>query len=152
MLTIRLQRTGRKHEPTFRVVLTDSKNGPKSGKFLEVLGSYDARDKNTTKINGDKVKHWMSKGAKPSDTVHNLLVSHKIIDAKKINVLPKKTPIIKDAPVEEVKAPAAPVAEEVVAEAAPEVAEATPEVVEAPVEAAPVAEEVAEAPAEETQA
>ncbi len=152
MLTIRLQRTGRKHEPTFRVVLTDSKNGPKSGKFLEVVGSYDARDKNTTKINGDKVKHWMSKGAKPSDTVHNLLVTHKIIDAKKINVLPKKTPIIKDAPVEEVKAPVAPVAEEVVAEAAPEVAEATPEVVEAPVEAAPVAEEVAEAPAEETQA
>jgi len=103
MLTIRLQRTGRKHEPTFRVVLTDSKNGPKSGKFLEVLGSYDARDKNTTKINGEKVKHWLSKGAKASDTVHNLLVTHKIIDAKKINVLPKKTPIIKETPTEESK-------------------------------------------------
>ena len=46
MLIIRLQRTGRKHEPTFRVVLTDSKNGPKSGKYLKNLGWYDTRIKN----------------------------------------------------------------------------------------------------------
>jgi small subunit ribosomal protein S16 len=101
MLMIRLQRVGRKHEPTFRVVLTDSKNGPRSGKFLEILGSYDARDKNVTKINADRIKYWMSVGAKVSDTVHNFLVSQKVIDAKKINVLPKKAPIIKEAPVAE---------------------------------------------------
>lgn len=103
MLTIRLQRTGRKHEPTFRIVLTDSKNGPKSGKFLEILGSYDARDKNITKINGERIKYWMGVGAKVSDTIHNFLITKKVIDGKKINVLPKKTPIIKEVPKEEVK-------------------------------------------------
>lgn len=91
MLKIRLQRVGRKHEPTFRVVLTDSQNSTKSGKFLEVLGSHDPRHKEMTALDADKIKYWMSKGAKVTDTMHNMLVSKKIIDGKKINVLPKKT-------------------------------------------------------------
>jgi small subunit ribosomal protein S16 len=96
MLMIRLQRTGRKHEPTFRLVLTDSKNGPKSGKYLEVLGWFDSRIENKAEqIEVDRVKHWISKGAKLSDTVHNFLVSKKIIEGKKKNVLPKKSPIKK---------------------------------------------------------
>lgn len=90
MLIIRLQRVGRVHEPSFRIVLTDSKNGPKSGKAVEVLGSYDARaGKGTNHVDGEKVKYWISKGAKLSDTVHNYLVSEKILTGKKINVLPK---------------------------------------------------------------
>ncbi len=138
---IRLQRTGRKHEPTFRLVLTDSKNGPKSGKFIEILGSHDPRHKDATIIKGDRIKEWMSKGVQLSGTVHNLLIEKKIIDGKKINVLPKKTPIIKEVPAEEVKAEA-PKTEVKVEEAAP--------VVETPIEAAPVVEEVAsEAPATE---
>lgn len=92
MLKIRLQRVGRKHIPTFRVVLTDSKNAAKSGRFQEILGSHDPRNEKDTKINGARIKELMSKGAQVSETVHNLLVSHKIIDGKKINVLPKKTP------------------------------------------------------------
>lgn len=96
MLIIRLQRLGRRNEPTFRIVLTDSKNGPKSGRFLEVLGSYDARDKNVTKVNGERVKELISKGAQVSDTVRNFLISQKILDGKKINVLPRKTPIEKE--------------------------------------------------------
>lgn len=88
MLIIRLQRVGRKNDPSFRVVLTDSKNGPRSGKYLEVLGSYDAR-KGKAQLEKDKIKHWISKGAQTSGTLHNLLVSHKIIDSKKINVLPQ---------------------------------------------------------------
>lgn len=93
MLKIRLQRVGRKHEPTFRVVLTDSKNSTKSGRFLEVLGSYDPR-KNTEVFQGDKIKEWMGKGAQLSDTLRNLLISHKILDGKKVNVLPRKSPIV----------------------------------------------------------
>ncbi|MES2952985.1 MAG: 30S ribosomal protein S16 [Patescibacteria group bacterium] len=85
MLMIRLQRVGRKHDPAFRVVLTDSKNGPQSGKFLEVLGSYDAR-KGPPILEGEKIKAWISKGAKPSATVHNLMVRNKIVKAKKIDV------------------------------------------------------------------
>jgi small subunit ribosomal protein S16 len=95
MLKIRLQRVGRKHEPVFRLVLTDSKNSPKSGKFLEVLGSYDSRRGERAEFKNDRVKYWLSMGAKTSDTVHNILVDKKVVSAKKINVLPLKRPILK---------------------------------------------------------
>lgn len=132
---IRLQRTGRKHEPTFRVVLTDSKSGPQSGKFLEILGSYDARQKDRATIKKDRITHWLSQGAKASDTVHNVLVDQGVVEGKKKNALPKKTAPVKETPVvEEVKA-AAPVAEETPA-----------------VEEAPVVEETVEVAAEETPA
>jgi len=77
-------------------VLTDSKNSTKSGKYLEILGSYDPRHKDLAIIHADKVKHWVSKGAQLSDTVHNMLITKKIITGKKINVLPRKTPIKKE--------------------------------------------------------
>ncbi len=114
---IRLQRVGRKHEPVFRLVLTDSKNGPKSGKYLEVLGSYDPRqDNKLEQFNIVKIKEHISKGAKLSDTVHNFLVTRKAIEGKKRNALPKKTPIKKEVPAEAVKAPVAEVKAEVKAE------------------------------------
>src|SRR3989344_4907426 len=97
MLMIRLQRVGRKHIPVFRVVLTDSKNSTKSGKSLEVLGSYDSRDDKAKIIDGERVKYWISKGAKLSGTLHNFLVDTKVIEGKKINVLPKKRPIKPEA-------------------------------------------------------
>jgi small subunit ribosomal protein S16 len=102
MLMIRLQRVGRKNEPTFRLVLTDSKNSTKSGKYLEVLGSYDPRQENKLEqFDVPKIKHWISKGAKLSTTVHNFLVHKKAIEGKKVNALPKKKPIAKEAaPVE----------------------------------------------------
>ena len=93
MLSIRLQRVGRRNDPTFRVVLTDSKNGPKSGRSLEVLGSYDSRRSEKSSMDADKIKYWISKGAKPSGTMHNLLISKKIIEGKKVNVLSRKSPI-----------------------------------------------------------
>jgi small subunit ribosomal protein S16 len=92
MLKIRLQRVGRKNNPSFRFVVTDSKNSTKSGKFLEVLGSFDYRKDGTDKIDADRLKHWISKGAKPTDNVHNYLVGKKIISGKKINILPRKSP------------------------------------------------------------
>jgi small subunit ribosomal protein S16 len=91
MLKIRLQRTGRNNEKTFRLVLTDSKNSTKSGRFLEILGNHDFRNTNTA-INGERVKFLISKGAKTTSTVHNLLLAQKIIDGRKINVLPRKSP------------------------------------------------------------
>jgi len=97
MLKIRLQRVGRKHEPVFRIVVTDSKNGPKSGKFLEMIGSWDARrDNEVSQIKADRIKHWVANGAKLSDTLHNFLVDKKVISGKKINNLPKRTPIKKE--------------------------------------------------------
>ena len=94
MLKIRLQRIGRKNDPSFRAVLTDSKNSTKSGRFLEILGTYNpkAGEKN---LLTDRIKYWMSKGAKCSDTMHNFLIHDKVISGKKINVLPKKKPTVK---------------------------------------------------------
>ena len=127
---MRLQRVGRKHEPIFRLVLTDSKNSTKSGKFKEILGSYDPR-KTVDLLKTDRIKHWLDQGIAVTGSVHNLLVNHKVINAKKINVLPKKTytaPVV-EAPKEEIKVEAkAPEVVPVVEEKAPEVA------VEAPTE------------------
>lgn len=128
MLKIRLQRVGRTHEPSYRLVLTDSKNATKSGKYVESLGSYDARRGEKSEFKADKIKAWIAKGAQLSGTVHNLLISKKIIEGKKINVLPLKKAIVKDVPAEASPVAPAPVAE-------------TP----APVEAAPVAEAPVEA-------
>ena len=96
MLKIRLQRIGRKNDPAFRVVLTDSKNSAKSGRFLELLGTYNPKvlDKKQ-RTSFDRIKYWISKGAKLSDTMHNFLVRDKVIEGKKVNVLPKKKSTIK---------------------------------------------------------
>lgn len=136
MLMIRLQRVGRKHEPTFRVVLTDSKNSTKSGKFAEILGSYDPR-KTTEVFKGDRIKELMANGAQLSGTVHNLLVSHKIIDGKKKNVLPYKKPFKSEAKLAEEKAAAEAAAAPVVE--AP-IVEETPDAIVEEEQAAPVAE------------
>src|SRR5438132_1301844 len=90
MLAIRLTRVGKKKDASFRVVVVDSKRKVKAGNYLEMVGSYDPRV-NTSSLKAERIKHWMQNGAKPSDTVHNLLISQKIIEGKKINVLPKKT-------------------------------------------------------------
>jgi small subunit ribosomal protein S16 len=89
MLKIRLQRIGRKNDPSFRAVLTDSKNATKSGKFLEIIGSYNPKI-GEAKFNAERIKYWISKGAQVSDTMHNFLVHQKVIDGKKKNVLPRK--------------------------------------------------------------
>ena len=90
MLTIRLTRVGKKKDGSFRVIVVESKRKVQPGNYLEMVGSYDPRVY-TVSLKADRIKYWMSMGATVSDTVHNLLVSQKIIDAKKINVLPKKT-------------------------------------------------------------
>ncbi len=101
---------------------------------MEMVGSYDPRV-DRVQLNGERIKHWMAHGATVSDTVHNLLVSQKIIDAKKINVLPKKTPPKVSQP--EPAAPKAPeTPEEPVSEATP-----TPEKAVAPEGEQPVAAE-----------
>jgi len=89
MLMIRLQRVGKKHDPSFRVLLTDSKNSTKSGKFIEVLGHYDARG-GKTELKKDRIKHWLSVGAKTSVTLHNILVNNKVVEGKKKSAMPKR--------------------------------------------------------------
>ena len=116
MLNIRLQRVGRKNDPSFRVIVVDSKLKPKAGNFLEILGSYDAR-KGKPVIKEDRAKYWLSVGARASGTVHNLMLDLGIVKGKKVNVLGKKTPIVKEVPVAPTETPA--VAESVPAAEAP---------------------------------
>ncbi|MEK7129201.1 MAG: 30S ribosomal protein S16 [Patescibacteria group bacterium] len=92
---IRLQRIGRTNDPSFRVVLTDRRNSPKSRNFVELLGTYNVQAGKTA-FNAERIKHWISKGAKLSPTMHNFMVHEKIIAGKKINVLPRKSPVKKE--------------------------------------------------------
>jgi small subunit ribosomal protein S16 len=143
MLAIRLTRVGKKKDASFRVVVIDSKRKVQAGSYLEMVGSYDPRS-NRSDLKADRIKHWISMGAQPSDTVHNLFVSNKIIDAKKINVLPKKVLPKPEEPAAAAPEPVVP-AEAVAAETAEEKA------AETPVDAAPAAEDnavVEEKPAE----
>lgn len=128
MLKIRLQRVGRINMPSYRIIVVEHTEGPKTGKFTDIVGTYDPRRKER-KLDETKIKHWMSVGAKPSDTVHNMFVSAGIIQGKKINVLPKF--VEPEKPAEEAKpaAEAAPAAAEEVAAEAP--------AAEVPAEAAP---------------
>lgn len=87
MLKIRMQRTGRTNMPAFRIVVTEHTASPKAGKFVDKVGTYNPKTKART-LDEAKIKHWMSVGAKPSATVHNMLVSLGILNAKKINILP----------------------------------------------------------------
>lgn len=88
MLTIRLQRVGKRNSPAFRVVLTDSRRASKSGGFLEILGSYNPRHKGSRVFEKERITHWLSKGVQVSDTIHNLLVSEGVINALKRQVVP----------------------------------------------------------------
>jgi small subunit ribosomal protein S16 len=92
MLRIRLSRVGRKHDPSFRLVVIEKGRAPQSGAYIEELGSYDATE-NTFDPVVDRIEHWLKEGAQPTDTVHNLLVQEGIVDAETRNPLPKKTPI-----------------------------------------------------------
>ncbi len=70
---IRLTRIGAKGKPSYRVVAADSES-PRDGKFLEILGNYDPK-KNPAEVilKEDRVREWLSKGAKPTLTVSQLL-------------------------------------------------------------------------------
>jgi small subunit ribosomal protein S16 len=94
MLKIRLQRTGRKNDPHFRLIVAESILKPKTSQFAEIIGTYNVKA-GIFEAKGDRVKHWISVGAQVSPTAHNLLVSRGVIEGKKINVLPKKTVQVK---------------------------------------------------------
>lgn len=96
MLMMRLQRIGRKNNPTYRILVVDRRASTKSNKFVDHLGHYEPKS-GVFEIDGEKAKHWMSQGVKPSDTLYNMLITKKIIEGKKRNVLPRKSPIIDEA-------------------------------------------------------
>ena len=73
MLSIRLRRTGSSKKPYYRVVVAESTNW-RDGRFVEVLGHYDPRrNPAVVKIDSERANYWISKGARPSETVQSLL-------------------------------------------------------------------------------
>ena len=100
MLMIRFQRVGRKNDPAYRLVVGERRSKPQSS-GMEVLGSYHPKTKETI-LKNDRILHWISKGARASDTVYNLLVARGVVRRKKRSVAPVKPPApIKQAPEEE---------------------------------------------------
>ena len=134
---IRLARGGSKKRPYYRIVVADIR-APRDGRYIERVGSYnpllpkDHEDR--VKLDIDKIKEWLSKGAKPTDRVARFLDAEGILKREPRNnpqkAIPKKEP--EEAPAEEVPSEEAP-------------AEETPAAEEAPAEEAPAEE----APAEE---
>lgn len=154
MLTIRLQRAGKRNKADFRLVLAE-KTAAAQKKFTEILGSYNPHTKALSIRNQDRLNYWINEQhVEVSATAHNLLVSKELVkaDKKKSFTIPKK-----EAPEETVaseEAPAtAPEAAEAPAETsapdtqAEETAPVEPVVEEAPA-AEPATEVAPEAPAE----
>ena len=82
MLRIRLRRGGKRNQPSYRVVVAD-KPTPRDGRFIENLGHYNPlTDPVTLEVKKDRVEHWMSLGAQPTETVHRLLYKHGIIETE----------------------------------------------------------------------
>ena len=68
-----MKRIGAKNSPVFRIVVADGRS-PRDGKFIEEIGTYNPRQKdNNVKINLDRIKYWVGKGAQPSDTVASFI-------------------------------------------------------------------------------
>lgn len=75
MVKIRLARYGAKKKPFYRVVAADSRS-PRDGKFIDILGTYDpTRHPAAIKLDKDKVKTWLERGAQPTDTAGKVLKS-----------------------------------------------------------------------------
>lgn len=140
MLKIRLARVGKKKQPSYRVVVADSR-APRDGKYVEIVGNYNPRTQpESFEINEDKVRDWLAKGAQPTLRMQKLLAKRGLVNAPTF-----PPPKAKAAP-EPAAAPAAPAATAV---AEPEAS------AEAPAEAEaeePAAEPEAEEPAAEAEA
>jgi small subunit ribosomal protein S16 len=146
MLMIRFQRIGRKNDPAFRIAVLEKTSGPKAGKYVELVGTYNPKTKDTN-IQSDRIQDWVKKGAQISPSVKNLLIKEGIMEGTKTAVVSKKN-LEKNKAKNEEAATAAKAAGEAANAPAPEpVVEATPEAeIKTPVETEAAPEVVEEAP------
>ena len=78
---IRFQRIGRKNDAAFRMAVLPKTSGPKAGKYVDLVGTYNPKTKAMT-VDGAKIKDWVSKGAQISPSLHNLLIKNGILEGK----------------------------------------------------------------------
>lgn len=89
MLVIRLFRVGKRNQPAFKIVVTDKRKSATRGVYVEEVGFWNPLTKEKV-LKQERIKYWLSVGAKPSSTIHNFLISEKIIEGKKTPVHKKK--------------------------------------------------------------
>ncbi len=77
-----MSRTGKKKFPLYSLIVTEKTRDP-WGKYLEKLGTYNPHTK-VSQLKSERIVYWLGKGAQPSKTVHNLLVTLEIIKANKV--------------------------------------------------------------------
>ncbi len=77
------------------MVVTEKTAGPKAGTFVDLVGTYNPKTKAVT-LDAERIREWMAKGAQVSPSLHNLLINQGVLEGKKVNVLPKKSPIKKE--------------------------------------------------------
>jgi len=93
MVRIRLQRHGRKNRPYYRLVAADGRKA-RNGRALEILGTYDPIQTDPEKVvtlKEDRVRHWLSVGAQPSETAESILKKHGIALPWKVRAAEKRT-------------------------------------------------------------
>ena len=113
-VSIRLRREGALNRPYYKVVVADSRS-PRDGKFIEIIGTYDPKKTgHNSTLKMDRIEHWISKGAQPSDTVRSLI---KKIRKQAENAPAENSETVTAAPIERAE-PAAPVEEAPAAAAA----------------------------------
>src|SRR3981081_4878752 len=77
---IRLRRMGAKKRPFYRLVVADARS-PRDGRFIEAIGTYDPlANPAVVRVDAERVKEWMSKGAKPTDIARQLLVREGVLE------------------------------------------------------------------------
>lgn len=96
MLRIRLQRRGKRNYATYRVVVAEG-TAPIKGRFISDVGFYNPHTKEFS-VDTQAVTDWLGKGVQPSATVHNLLVTHKLLKAKKVKSWRPKKKSVPEAP------------------------------------------------------
>jgi len=80
MLKIRLRRVGAKKQPSYRVVVADSRS-PQKGRFVEIVGFYNPRtEPPTVELKEERLRYWLSQGAQPTDAVLRLLEKQGLVD------------------------------------------------------------------------
>ena len=80
-VSIRLHREGTTNRPYYKVVVADSRS-PRDGKFIEIIGTYDPKKEgHNSTLKMDRIEHWISKGARPSDTVRSLIKKNRNVAA-----------------------------------------------------------------------
>ncbi len=82
MVKIRLRRTGKTKQPSYRLVVADSR-APRDGKFIEIIGHYNPiRQPKVLEVEAERARYWIGVGAQPSDTVASLLQKVNVLDAQ----------------------------------------------------------------------